>query len=197
MNPISLSLNLLLAALLLATLMLGGRLNQKLKALKDSHSAFAAAVAELNQAATRAERGLSELRAATDETMEFLTGRIEKGRELATKLERLNASAAATVERASLLQSQAEPEARPHANPLSQISALQRAWAKPANEPTARAAADPEAAAESLVLKLSEALKTGDVAMAHRALRSRAPAVDDDLFDAPQERASLRAMGAR
>ena len=197
MSPISLCLNLLLAALLLATLMLGWRLNQKLKTLKDSHAIFTAAAAELNQAASRAERGLSELRAATDETMEFLTGRIEKGRELATKLERLTASAAATVERASQLQALAEPEARPASNPLSQISAMQRTWARPANEQAARASADPEAAAESLVLKLSEALKAGDVTMARQALRSRAAPVDDDLFDAPQERAGLRAAGGR
>ena len=57
-------------------------------------------------------------------------------------------------------------------------------WAKPANEQPSRAPVDPEIAAESLVLKLSEALKAGDVSMARQALRSRAP-IDDDLFDAP------------
>jgi hypothetical protein len=177
MSPISLCLNLLLASLLLATLMLGWRLNRQLKALKDSHAGFAAAVTELDHAATRAERGLSELRAATDETMEFLTGRIEKGRELASKLERLTATAAATLDRAP-------------PPPTSQISALERVWVKPANEQPARAPADPEAAAESLVLKLSEALKAGDANMARQALRSRA-SIDDDLFEAP-ERAAER-----
>ena len=99
MSPISISLNLLLAALLLATLTLGWRLNRRLKALRDGHVGFAMAVEALDAAAARAERGLAELRAATDETVEFLSGRIEKGRELAVKLERLTAVAAQTPDR--------------------------------------------------------------------------------------------------
>jgi hypothetical protein len=57
--------------------------------LRDSHDGFAAAVAELNTAAARAEQGLSDLRAATDEAADMLADRIEKGRSLASKLERL------------------------------------------------------------------------------------------------------------
>ncbi len=89
MNLISLSMNLLLAGLLLAALVMGWRLNRRLKALRDSHEGFAAAVADLNTAAARAEQGLSDLRAATDEAVDLLADRIEKGRNLAGKLERL------------------------------------------------------------------------------------------------------------
>jgi ABC-type transporter Mla subunit MlaD len=202
MSPISLCLNLLLAALLLATLLLGWRLNRQLKALKTSHAGFAAAVGELDQAAARAERGLAELRASTDETMEFLVGRIDKGRDLAAKLERLIAAAEAALDRAPSHKSEAESLPQPPAQTLSRISALQRVWAKPADEPH-RAPVDPEAAAESLVLKLSEALRAGDVGTARQALRSRTPSFDDDLFEAPrglsdrlQERSQDR-FGAR
>jgi len=89
MSLVGLALNLLLAALLVAALVMGWRLNRRLKALRDSHEGFAVAVAELNTAAARAEQGLADLRAATDEAVDILGDRIEKGRTLATRLDRL------------------------------------------------------------------------------------------------------------
>jgi hypothetical protein len=89
MSLIALSLNLLLAALMVAALTVGLRLNKRLKVLKDSQDGFAGAVRELNLAAARAEQGLADLRAATDEATDLLADRIEKGRALAAKLERL------------------------------------------------------------------------------------------------------------
>lgn len=89
MSLIGLAMNLLLAGLLGAALVLGLRLNKRLKALRDSHDGFAIAVRELNAAAERAEQGLADLRAATDEAVDTLADRIEKGRALAAKLERL------------------------------------------------------------------------------------------------------------
>ena len=94
MSLIGLVMNLLLAGLLVAALMMGWRLNRRLKALRDSHDGFAVAVAELNTAAARAEQGLADLRAATDEAVDMLADRIEKGRSLAMKLERLTEHAA-------------------------------------------------------------------------------------------------------
>jgi len=89
MSIIGLIMNLLLAGLLAAALVMGWRLNRRLKALRDSHDGFAIAVRELNAAAGRAEQGLADLRAATDEATDELADRIAKGRALATKLERL------------------------------------------------------------------------------------------------------------
>ena len=89
MSIIGLVMNVLLAGLLLAALVMGWRLNGRLKALRDSHDGFAIAVRELNSAAARAEQGLADLRAATDEAVDELADRIEKGRALATRLERL------------------------------------------------------------------------------------------------------------
>ena len=89
MSLIGVALNLLLAVLLGACLVIGLRLNRRLKALRDSHDGFAVAVRELNAAAERAEQGLADLRAATDEAVDTLADRIEKGRALAAKLERL------------------------------------------------------------------------------------------------------------
>jgi len=89
MSIIGLVMNLLLAALLFAALGMGWRLNGRLKALRDSHEGFAVAVRELNTAATRAEQGLADLRAATDEAVDLLADRIDKGRTIAARLGRL------------------------------------------------------------------------------------------------------------
>lgn len=97
MSLIGVALNLLLVVLLGAALTMGWRLNRRLKALRESHDGFAVAVRELNEAAVRAERGLAELRAATDETADFLADRVEKGRALAVKLEKLLAESAHAV----------------------------------------------------------------------------------------------------
>lgn len=93
MSLVAIGMNLLLAGLLGAALVMGWRLNQRLKALRDSHDGFATAVRDLNAAAARAEQGLADLRAATDEATDQLADRIEKGRALASKLERLTADA--------------------------------------------------------------------------------------------------------
>jgi hypothetical protein len=89
MSIAAIGLNLLLVVLLGAALLLGWRLNLRLKALRDSHEGFAKAVAELNAAAHRAEQGLAELRAASDEASDLLGSRVETARSLATRLERL------------------------------------------------------------------------------------------------------------
>ncbi len=93
MSLIAIGMNLLLAGLLVAAMVVGIRLNRRLQALKDSHAGFEIAVRELNMAAVRAEQGLADLRAATDEATDMLSDRIEKGRALAGKLEKLISAA--------------------------------------------------------------------------------------------------------
>ena len=88
MTLIGLVMNVMLAGLLLAALAMGWRLNRRLQVLRDSHDGFEAAVRDLNVAAARAEQGLADLRAATDEATDLLSDRIEKGRKLAQTLER-------------------------------------------------------------------------------------------------------------
>lgn len=89
MSVIAIGLNLLLAIMLGAALYMGWRLNRRLNVLRDSQAGFAEAVIELNTAAARAERGLAELRAASDEAGDLLGDRVEKARQLAARLERL------------------------------------------------------------------------------------------------------------
>ena len=56
--------------------------------MRESHDGFAKAVAELDAAAARAEQGLADLRAATDEAADALADRIEKARALTARLDR-------------------------------------------------------------------------------------------------------------
>ena len=87
MSLVALAMNGFLAVLLIAALIFGWRLERRLKALRDSHEGFAKAVADLDQAAARAEQGLADLRAATDEAAETLAVRIERAQALAAQLE--------------------------------------------------------------------------------------------------------------
>lgn len=95
MTLIGFGLNLLLAGLLVAALVVGVRLSRRLNILRDSQAGFAAAVRDLDTAARRAEQGLADLRTATDEAVDLLADRIEKGRALVAKLERLTSDAPA------------------------------------------------------------------------------------------------------
>jgi hypothetical protein len=176
MSPVSMTLDLILAALLLITLGFGLRLDRRLKTLQASQAAFAAAVADLDRAASRAETGLAELRGAMDETVGLLAGRIEKARDLAAKLEALTSEGAAVAER---------PSASAHR------AALDRVWARPASAPRR----DPDAGASEAPLTLTrdDALSLPRPAPAAPSPRSRA-LIDDELFDGPGMR---RAGGGR
>jgi hypothetical protein len=88
MSPVVLALDLLLVSLLVLTLILGVRLNGRLKGLKQSHAGFEKAVAELNQAAARAEAGLAALRETSAEAHDALLARIDTARTLTARLER-------------------------------------------------------------------------------------------------------------
>jgi hypothetical protein len=87
MSPIALGLDLLLAVLLGAALVVGLRLNSRLKLLRQSQTEFGDSVAALNAAAARAETGLAELRAASEEVHDSLLARIETARGLIDRLD--------------------------------------------------------------------------------------------------------------
>ncbi len=102
MSPVAIGMDLFLAALLIAALVMGVRLNARLKALKQSHEGFARAIVELNDAAVRAERGLAGLRDATTETHDSLLARIETARSLSGRLESQIQSARKIIETGDL-----------------------------------------------------------------------------------------------
>jgi hypothetical protein len=93
MSDIGLIMNALLGMLLVGALFLGWRLEGRLKALRASHQSFSQAVGDLDRAAARAEQGLADLRAATDEAADTLAARIDRAGHLAGRLEKLTAEA--------------------------------------------------------------------------------------------------------
>lgn len=167
MSIIGLALNLLLAALLMAALGMGWRLNRRLKALRDSHDGFAIAVRELNSAAARAEQGLADLRAATDEAVDLLADRIDKGRTLATKLERL-------IDHAAVPQRQT-----PGAAPAPDLVAERRLGALLAAAREARP--ERERYVHSERFAQTERLRAAD--RSQRATPPLRRSVEDELFD--------------
>lgn len=88
MSIVALSMNVLLGVLLIAAMGFGWRLERQLKALRAGHDNFARAVADLDDAARRAEAGLAALRLASEEAEEGLAARIETARALSEQLER-------------------------------------------------------------------------------------------------------------
>jgi hypothetical protein len=163
MNPIAVALDLLLAALLLAALALGARLNARLKTLRDSQAGFAAAVLELNQAAARAEAGLASLRVTSEETHDALQARIDTARALTLRLEQATAQA----EKASRFSAPADPprgDAGPAPLPRGSLAEL----------------------AASLKARLGDAPTPAPSDRPRPALRRTA--LDDELFEGETDR---------
>lgn len=182
MSLIAFAMNGFLAVLLIAALIFGWRLERRLKALRDSHEGFAKAVKELDHAAARAEQGLADLRAATDEAAETLAVRIERAQALAAQLEeRTNRPLPApTQARPERMERPVEREER------FERPALTRREPEAPPQPERRLKAEdferlldredriPPAARQTL----------GGPSASRETPRSRAR-IDDDLFDGP------------
>ncbi len=108
MSLVALGMDLLLAALLLGALLMGWRLNGRLKALRASQVDFAKAVMELDAAALRAETGLKALQAASEEAHDSLLARIDTARALAARLEKAESSAEGAARRAEAAAAEAK-----------------------------------------------------------------------------------------
>ena len=170
---IAIGLNLILGVLLFCALVLGLRLERKLRGLKDSHADFAKAVGELDQAAGRTEHSLADLRAGTEIAKSEVASRIDQARVACQRLEKLVADA----DRAA---------ARLQAQPLMLVDRVPPP-ARPVEVPP------PAPAASAIARPEPEYMWADDVTVgrpgptaahspAPAPLRSRAKLVDDDLF---------------
>lgn len=197
MSLIAFAMNGFLAVLLIAALVFGWRLERRLKALRDSHEGFAKAVADLDNAAARAEQGLADLRAATDEAAETLAMRIERAQALAVQLGELvsrplpapSQAPQAPVERpAPRLSREVPPPVAPQSDRRLSASDFERMLdredrverAVRSGEPIPRPATRPGMAS----------------GQTNETPRSRAR-IDDDLFDGPSDSASANPRAPR
>jgi hypothetical protein len=164
MSAVALILNLLLGGLLLAALGMGWRLERRLKALRDSQATFVGAVQDLDRAAARAEQGLADLRAATDEAAESLAGRIATAKTLSAKLDSSISRAASMPEPAP---ARARAEARAEPRGLEPRGADLRAEARPEARSESRAEsrfeARPGARFERRAEQFAERLASRDI----------------------------------
>ncbi|MBI1686085.1 DUF6468 domain-containing protein [Caulobacter hibisci] len=202
MSLIAVALQVFLAVLLMVALVFGWRLERKLKALRDAQAGFGKAVADLDNAAQRAEQGLADLRAATDEASEYLADRIEKAKFLAAQLDDRMTRAAS----APRVESRAEPRPEPRQE-LGQRQArdprdfVASQASEPPPEPTSangrrlsaqdfEAMLEREARARSAPPATSRPATSGNSSHNPSPIPSRETArsrarVDDDLFDGP------------
>lgn len=192
MSLVAFAMNGFLAVLLIAALVFGWRLERRLKALRDSHEGFAKAVADLDNAAARAEQGLADLRAATDEAAETLAMRIERAQALAAQLGEIvdRPPSAPTLGAKPRPQAPAErPAPAPTPQEERRLSAAdferlldredrveRAARGEPVSRPTSRPGVAPRQTNETP--------------------RSRAR-IDDDLFDGPGESPSANPRAPR
>jgi|WetSurMetagenome_2_1015567.scaffolds.fasta_scaffold242582_2 hypothetical protein len=126
MSAVAFCMDLILASLLLAALLVGVRLEKRLKVLRESQAGFAGAVAELNAAVARAEHGLAELKTAALEAQTTVADRIQDAKGMTARLERqaLAANEAAdrlekTMERHAAMPVREYPPARPAPAPVA------------------------------------------------------------------------------
>jgi hypothetical protein len=198
MSDIGLIMNALLGVLLVGALFVGWRLEGRLKALKASHHSFAQSVADLDRAAARAEQGLADLRAATDEAAESLATRIERAKGLSVTLERLTEEAA--VAEARLTAAPRPAPARETVQPREAAQVRDTAFARFAERYGAQIKPATPQARTDLILEDEPEDRSSVVARLERlrglarpsasqanARASRAR-VDDELFDSPSLR---------
>jgi hypothetical protein len=198
MSDIGLIMNALLGVLLVGALFLGWRLEGRLKALRASHQSFASAVEDLDRAAARAEQGLADLRAATDDASETLAARIDRAGHLAVRLEKLTADAEGVHTR---LVAAPRPALRPAAPEVIYAEAP-RPQAAPAEarieapRPTAARPVEtrPQEARESAYARFAERYSAANAGPAQSALIEAAARNDlileDDEAPAPTPRAA-------
>ncbi len=93
MTMIGLVLDLTLAGLLIATVVLAVRLHRKLQGLKGGHDELRLLVEGLNEATRRAQAGLMELRMAAEASAARLGNQVDAARQTTDELALLVASA--------------------------------------------------------------------------------------------------------
>jgi hypothetical protein len=118
MNPVMLSLELLLAALLVATLLFGLRLERRLRAFRESQAGFMKAMGDLDGAASRTEAGLDTLRRAGLEARDTLGPQIEAARALIARLDAATGEAELAAKRAEAAALEVKASARTLAGAL-------------------------------------------------------------------------------
>ena len=199
---ISIVLNLILGVLLFCAMIMGARLERRLRTLRQGQVEFTKAVSELDRAATRTEAGLASLRASSETARTELASRIDQARIACQRLEQLTADAEKALSQPLSLNQPLAQAARASSvgggrHDFGHSALAQAALAQSALAQSAQAQSGHGSAAGTRSEPAALRPVAAPVPMRPSApSRSRA-LVDDDLFDvgSPVERRpSLAAM---
>ncbi len=148
---LSLILDVVVAALLVATIGYAAVLNRKLRSLRANKAEFEAMIAEFNEATRRTEGSIQALRLAADQTAKALSVQVERGQALRDELTFLTSRADGAAERiatgggarpevaAYASTPKPQPAPRPQAVPAAAAPAPRPAATNPAPPRTAPA----------------------------------------------------------
>jgi len=133
---LSLILDLVVAALLVATIVYAAILNRRLQGLRANKAEFEAMIGEFNEATRRTEGSIQALRLAADQTAKALSVQVERGQALRDELAFLTNRADGTAERIATGGAPARPEvaayaSSPRPQPAAPTRAPQQAAATP------------------------------------------------------------------
>lgn len=192
MSAVAFCMDLILASLLLAALLVGMRLEKRLKALRESQAGFAGAVLELDAAIARAEQGLAELKSAALGAQTTIADRVQDAKGMTARLDKqVQASGEAAerlekaIERYSSLPIREFParplpfaHARESGDPgvLSLHQRVRRAGDRTETVPLRREA----------LSRVENEIKSGSRLRGDERIvggASRRPSADDDLFE--------------
>lgn len=145
---LSLVLDVVIAALLVATIVYAAILNRRLQGLRANKADFEAMIGEFNEATRRTEGSIQALRLAADQTAKALSVQVERGQALRDELAFLTNRADGAADRITGGGSSSKPDA-PSARPeVAAYTASPRPAPAPARQPqpAAQAPAPPRPA---------------------------------------------------
>lgn len=134
-SVLSIFMDLVMVALLLATIVYCLRLNKRIKVLQDSKSELARIIREFDDSTKRATKNINEIHAATERISENIQHKIDKANYLADDLEMI-------IEKGNKMAGRVEaPSIRPAQRP-DPVAATSRPAMHRAPEPEAQAPAE-------------------------------------------------------
>ncbi len=135
MTYYTLVLDVIIAALLVATIIYAGMLNKRLNVLRKNRDDMAKLISQFNEATVRAESSIPKLRKAAEDAGHGLQERVEKAHSLRDDLAFMIERADAMADRLEAAVRAARSEAKPSPAPTSPIKPLSTASLRPAAGP--------------------------------------------------------------
>lgn len=161
MTYYTLVLDVIIAALLVATIVYAGMLNKRLNALRKNRDDMAKLIAQFNEATVRAESSIPKLRKAAEDAGQGLQERVEKAHSLRDDLAFMIERADAMADRLEAAVRAGRSEAKPTPAPAAAARPLTTASGRPAPalQPVEDIDADERSEAERELLRALQSVR--------------------------------------